>query len=67
METRQKTSFTLAEFHELRKRRATEPTSPEELERRRKLGERSVQILASQAPLPVSAEELIRQSRRYGD
>jgi hypothetical protein len=53
METKQKNTYTLAEFRELRKRLGTEPMSTEELERRRKLGEQSDRILASQKPLPV--------------
>ncbi len=67
METKQKGTYTLAEFRELRKRLGTEPMSTEELERRRKLGEQSDRILASQNPLPVPVEELIRRSQRYGE
>lgn len=67
MDIKQKTTFTLGEFRELRKRHATEPVSADELERRRKLGERSDRILASQKPLPIPVEELIRQSQRHRD
>lgn len=66
METRQKSTYTLAEFRELRRRLTTEPLSEEEAERRRTLGERSDRILAGQNPLPVPVEELIDQAQRFG-
>lgn len=66
METRQKSTYTLAEFCELRKRLTSEPLSAKEAERRRQLGERSDRILADQSPLPVPVEELIHQAQRYG-
>jgi hypothetical protein len=66
MAIKQKHSYTLAEFRAWRRRRTTEAPSLEEQERRRKLGEQSDRILASQQPLPVPVEELIDQSQRYG-
>lgn len=67
METKQKQTLTLAEFRELRKRRAAKPVSPDELERRRRLGEHSDRILSGQKLLSVPVEDLIQQSRRRGD
>lgn len=67
METKHKTTFTLAEFRALRERRAAEPVSADELERRRGLAEQSDRILASQKPLPIPVEELVRQAQRYGE
>ena len=66
METSQKSTYTLAEFRELRKRLTTEPLSADEFKRRRELGERSDRILASQNPLPVPVEDMIHQAQRYG-
>ncbi|MGH2457903.1 MAG: hypothetical protein ACRDIY_03450 [Chloroflexota bacterium] len=66
METRQKSTYTLAEFREMRRRLTTEPLSTKEAERRREQGERSDHILAGQNPLPVPVEDLIQESRRYG-
>lgn len=65
MDTKQKQTYSLAEFREFRKRRAAEPIRTDELERRQRLGAQSDRILASQKPLPVPVEELIREARRY--
>ena len=67
MDTRQKSAFTLSEFHKWRKRRTIEPIDAAELDRRRELGARSDQILSSQKPLPVPVEELVKRSQRYND
>jgi hypothetical protein len=64
---KQKSSYTLAELHELLERLRTEPISAEELERRRKLSERCDHFLREQEPMDISVEELIRRDQRYGD
>jgi hypothetical protein len=65
METKQRKVYKLSELDELIRRLRTQSLTPDEIERRRKLGEESDRFVRDMEPMTIPVEELIHRARRY--